>query len=258
MNGLSAVLADAARLRATVVGEHGYALAYGSHAHSGSPTDSDLDLLYVGTRLSQKQRGQLTATVLALHREHGLHLDTEVAHEGKLHASLTEVADALALRGFTVDKNGRLRIAPVVVEPWFLNSATFKLRLILNALTTAHVFLGGAVGLYRRHCAAADRAVALLALSLLDDTRPFTVADAATALVTGPDGAAGEDFLGYTAGPVLHSTVQRGLARLVAEAVARSRDGVDFEQDSDRRRRTVAELSGPASPQPVRPGTMTA
>ena len=257
MNGLSALLADAGRLRTTAVGANGYALVYGSHAYRSTPSKSDLDLLYVGAPLPDSSLRQLIGNVVAMHRAHGLHLDTEVAYEVKLHADLTEVEDALALRGFTVVENGILRVAPVVVESWFLNSRAFKLRLILNALTTSHVFLGGAVDLYRQHCADADRAVALVALSMLDEIRPFTVADAVGVLVTGPDGATGEDFLGYASGPALHSTVQRGLADLEADRVTHCTDGAAFEQDRQRRRQVIANLSGPVSRRPAGPGTMT-
>jgi arginyl-tRNA synthetase len=119
-----------------------------------------------------------------------------------------------------------------------------------------HVFLGGDVALYRCHCAAADRAVALVALSPLDSRVRFTVADAVAALVTGPDGAAGEDFLGYAHGPALHSTVQTGLAQMIVDRVLRAVDGVHFDQDHDRRRRLVSNLHGPAAQTSGGPGTM--
>ena len=119
------------------------------------------------------------------------------------------------------------------------------LRLILNALTTPHVFLGGDLDQYQRQCTKADRAVALVALSLLEGAVGFTVADAVTALVNGPNGATGEDFLGYSHGPSLHATVQRGLAWLIAEQAVRAIDGARFEQHRDTRRRLIAALSGP-------------
>lgn len=236
-------LADAGRLRASYLGESGYAVAYGSHASSATIGDSDLDLLFVGPPLRGDKRERLVSDVVALHHDHGLRLDTEVSYEAKLHASPVEVAAALALRGFSVGPTGNLHVPTVVVAPWFLNSMPFKLRLILNALTTPHVFLGGAVNQYHRHCAVADRASALVALSLLD-AAVFTAVDAVTALMTGPDGATGEAFLGYRHGPALYSTVQRGLARLVAEQVVRAVDGVCFEQHHEQRRALIAALHG--------------
>src|SRR4051812_18403280 len=97
VNGIDAALADAARLRAAAVGEHGYALAYGSHAqaHTFNFNDSDLDLLYVGAPLPEDRREWLIGAVLALHHEHGLRLDTEVAYGVKLHATPADVEAAL-------------------------------------------------------------------------------------------------------------------------------------------------------------------
>jgi hypothetical protein len=239
---MDAAFTDAARLRAEITGQHGYALAYGSQA-TAARNGSDLDLLFVGPPLRRDRLDRLVRAVLALHDDHGLRVDAEVAHDVKLYATPAEVGAALALHGFAVDAAGALRVPPVVATPRFLNSRPFKLRLVLNALTTVHVFLGGDVDLYQRHRAHADRAVTLLALSLLDSR--FTVTDAVTALVTAADGATGKDYLGYTTAPGLHSTVHVGLARLATEQVVRTVDGVYFEQHHERRRTVTAELSRP-------------
>jgi arginyl-tRNA synthetase len=256
MTRVDGALANAARLRASLVGEEGYALAYGSHAGMPAARDSDLDLLFVGPPLHGDQLDRLVQGVVALHDQHGLRLDTEVDYDLKLHASLIEVDAALALRGFTVSATGNLCVPSVVVAPWFLNSAPFKLRLVLNSLSTPHIFLGGNINLYQRHCSSADRAVALVALSLLDPGTAFTMVEAVAALVTAADGATGKDFLGYPRGPVLYSTVHRGLARLTAEQIVRTADGVHFEQHQGRRRALVAALHGPPAERSDAPGTM--
>ncbi len=155
MTRVDGALANAGRLRAIVVGEEGYALAYGSHASRSAASDSDLDLLFVGPPLEGGQLEQLVRGVVALHDHHGLRLDSEVDYDLKLHASPIEVDAALALRGFTVSATGNLCVPSVVVAPWFLNSGPFKLRLILNALSTPHMFLGGNINLYQRHCSSA-------------------------------------------------------------------------------------------------------
>src|SRR5205085_4181351 len=190
------------------------ALAYGSHASMLAANDSDLDLLFVGPPLHGDQLERLVRGVVAMQDEHGLRLDTEVTYDLKLHASPVEVGAALALRGFTVSATGNLCVPTVVVAPWFLNSGPFKLRLILNALSTPHMFLGGNINLYQRHCSSADRAVALVALSLLDSCALCTAVAAVAALVTAADGATGKDYLGYTRVPALCSTVHPGLRRL--------------------------------------------
>lgn len=247
MTSADDALAAAGQLRAMFVGADGYALAYGSHASTAAPGDSDLDLMLVGSPLDGDQLTRLVTAVVALHDDHRLRLDTEVAHNVKLHASFQDVDAALAFRGFTVEGTGAIHVPPVVVAPWFLNSTRFKLRLILNALTTPHVFLGGNVGLYQRHCASADRAVVLLGLSVLDPRTTFEVADVVAALVTAADGATGEDFLGYIRGPALHSTVHRGLAHLINEEVVSTAEGRRFRQRPERRRALVAALHRPAA-----------
>lgn len=65
------------------------------------------------------------------------------------------------------------------------------------------------------------------------------------ALVNGPNGATGEDFLGYSHGPALYSTIQRGLAQLIAEQAVRAVDGARFEQQRDVRRSLIAAFNGP-------------
>lgn len=234
------------------MGHDGYALAYGSRACDSEARGSDLDLLFVGPPLRRDQLERLVRVVVALHDDPHLRLDAEVAYDVKLHASPAEVDAALGLHGFAVDAGGNLHVPPVLVEPWFLNSTPFKLRLILNALSTRHVFLGGD----RRHRDRADRTVVLVALSLLDTSTRFTATDAVAVLVSAADKASGQDFLGYTRGPALYSTLHRGLARLLAEQVVRTADGACFEQDHARRRAAVTALHRPGRQRPGAPGTL--
>jgi len=191
---MTAVFQEASRLAVDYIGAAGYALAYGSHATGHAHSVSDLDLLVVGAHpLTNSALDRLTRQVIALHHRHGLTVDTEVDHRVKLHASLHEVADALVLGGFTIEASGHVRVPPLVAEPWFLNSRPFKLRLLLNAVSTGHVFLAGNLTSYRRHRARADLALGLLTTGLLADHDSFTIADALTALTCGPGGEVGKD-----------------------------------------------------------------
>jgi predicted nucleotidyltransferase len=241
---MMAVLQAASRLAVDYIGAAGYALAYGSHATGRAHTDSDLDLLVVGAHpLTTSALDRLTGQVVALHHQHGLTVDTEVDHRVKLHASLHEVADSLALGGFTVDLSGNLQVPPVVAEPSFLNSHPFKLRLILNAVSTGHVFLAGNLTSYRRHRARADLALGLLTAALLADNDSFTVADALTALTRAPGGEVGEDHLGYLPGPALYSALRRALAEATLAQVITDENGHRFTQHHARRRTLLAALA---------------
>ena len=229
-------LSDAAALRAEYTGPTGYGLAYGSHATAATEPDSDLDLLLVTPhRLPPARVATLREAVIDLHHRHRLRLDTEVAYDIKLTTTPRQVREALTLRGFPTTPGGRRR-APAVPASGssllgpFLNSPTFKLRLVLNALSSPNVFLGGNLALYQRHQRAAETAVATLAVALLDPTARFTLDQATLVLTTGPDGAREKDYLGYTCPPALRSTLARGLQRLHQAGALATTDGLTWWQ----------------------------
>jgi arginyl-tRNA synthetase len=226
INGL---FVDASRVLHRFLRRGGYGLIYGSHARGTAGTRSDLDLLLIAdARLDQAETEALIRDVKILHGRYGLDLDEEVSYEVKLVAGYQEVARAIALDGFVIDPAGRRSVPRVVAEPGFLNSGPFKLRLILNALTSPHIFLGGDVKRYREHQAQASRAVALLALSLAGEAESMSVTHLVRVLISDPgSGSRGEDYLGYvpTDVPTLHSRVQCGLTDLNEVETAHAVDG---------------------------------
>ncbi|MET9428510.1 hypothetical protein [Streptomyces sp. NPDC003036] len=190
----------------------GYALVYGSHAIHPRPT-SDLDLLYTGNRpLAPDRLAQLIYDVKHLHAEHDLTLDEEVSYTTKLYATSAEIESAARLDGFI----GVSGYATPVGDPQMLNSPAFKRRLLLNALTTPHLFLTGDVHTYRRHVAKAERGCALLALRIAGAGK-IRLADATGALLASPEGLTEKRFLGYRPGPHLYAVLRRGLADLAHE-----------------------------------------
>lgn len=218
---MNALFAAAAALHPV---RDGYALAYGSHAGRPGPA-SDLDLLFTGARpLPRRNLARLIDGVRRLHADHGLSLDEEVGFAAKLYATAQDVDRATRLDGF----QGVSDYAAPVGDSAALNSPAFKLRLILNALTTPHVFLTGDVHAYTRHTGAADRGCALLALRIAGPGK-LTLAEAASALLSSPDGLTGKRFLGYRPGPHLHAVLRRGLARLVDDRlVCMDRDTITW------------------------------
>lgn len=193
----------------------GYGLAYGSHAGGRAGPNSDLDLVLIGRRRPGRERMRaLSSRVVSLHHAFGLDLDTEVDYQTKLVATYSDVDAVVDLRCF--DRVGvRLVPGPVIVEPRWLNSTEFGRRLLLNALTSEHVFLGGDVQRYRSDRCRAEESIARLAVSMMDG-RSFTVSDAVAALCRSTTGASGKDFLGYTPTAHLRSVVETGVAALVA------------------------------------------
>ena len=224
-------LRAAGNLRQRFVGSDGYGLAYGSHPAGTATATSDLDLVLIGPRpLTPDRLTDLVDAVWQLHHAHGLAVDTEVDYAVKVYATCDDVTAAVSLRCFPTDEDGRIDVPPVVVEPWFLNSEAFRLRLLLNALTSPHSFLGGNVTLYDQHRRHAEQALALLALSLHGDSM-ITLADAVAVVTEHAEGARGEDFLGYAPGPHLQSVLHRGLARLRDAETVREVDRSRFECD---------------------------
>ncbi|MFJ2060355.1 hypothetical protein ACIOMM_31070 [Streptomyces sp. NPDC087908] len=190
----------------------GYALAYGSHA-TRPRLASDLDLLYTGTApLPPARLARLIDGVKRLHADHGLDIEEEVAFTSKLYATTREIENAARLGGF----EGVTDYATPVGDPDALNSPRFKARLLLNALTTPHVFLTGDVHGYRRHVAAAERGAALLALRITGAGK-IPLARAAHALLSSPEGLTEKRFLGYRHETHLHAVLHRGLLHLVQE-----------------------------------------
>ncbi|MGQ4616912.1 hypothetical protein [Nocardia sp. R7R-8] len=208
------LFAAAAAITAEFVPD-GYGLAYGSHASGRAGPNSDLDLVLVGRQRPEGERMRaLTSRVVSLHHTFGLDLDTEVDYRTKLFATYRDVDAAVALWCFG-QPDGRLVAEPVITEAWWLNSAEFGHRLLLNALTSEHVFLGGDMQRYRSDRHRAEQGIARLAVSIID-SHSITISDAVAALSRNTTGACGKDFLGYTPTAHLRSVVEIGVAALVA------------------------------------------
>ncbi|WP_342801254.1 hypothetical protein [Nocardia sp. No.11] len=204
----------------------GYGLVYGSQATIGE-SRSDLDLVIIGrSRPGCHYMTDLVAAVCGLHADFDLLTDTEVDYETKLFATYADVCCAVELRCFPRIQ-GVLNPAPVVAEPDWLNSSEFAQRLVLNALTSEHVFLGGDVQRYRADRSRAERAVASLALAMVAKPE-VTIQDAVAVLTRSPEGAWGKDFLGYQPTARLYSTIQSGFAALAAANVVEVVDGARF------------------------------
>ncbi|AXK87681.1 nucleotidyltransferase domain-containing protein [Nocardia farcinica] len=207
------LFAEAAAITAEFAPD-GYGLAYGSHASGLAGPNSDLDLVLIGRHRPESERmSTLISRVVSLHHAFGLDLDTEVDYRTKLFATHEDVNAAVELRCFD-QVDGRFAPSPVIVEPWWLNSTEFGRRLLLNALTSEHIFLGGDVQRYRFDRQRAEHGIARLAVSMIVNPS-LTIADAVEALSRSSVGACGKDFLGYTSSSYLHSAVAAGVSALV-------------------------------------------
>lgn len=244
-----AAFVTASALCSTYVGDAGYGLAYGSHPAGTATPRSDLDLVLIGPQaLTLDELTRLIDAVRHLHHVHGLDLDTEVDYSVKVHASFADVDAATCLRCFDLDSAGHITASPVIVEPWFLNSRTFAHRLLLNALTSPHAFLGGDVTAYEQDRQRAEYGLVLLALALHGDATSLTLDEAVTAVTNGPEQATGKNFLGYTSNPHLTATLRRGLGWLAQQGIVRDIDGTQFEPDHGACQAEVRQLRAARRP----------
>jgi predicted nucleotidyltransferase len=190
---------DNARNIATALPGLLFAIAYGSHARGKATARSDLDLLFVFNDMPALSTiRSLVRSVARLHAVHGLPLDHEIAYETKTWATRAQLAGAIALDGFERSpEHGKPHPTPVTGDAVYLHSAAFKARLILNALTSPHVFLDGDHDTYSQFHIDAGRALTRLATYTSPGTDP-SIADLVEALVAHPEsGATGQDWLGY-------------------------------------------------------------
>ncbi|MEK7152740.1 MAG: hypothetical protein AAB834_02230 [Patescibacteria group bacterium] len=175
------------------------AICYGSTVRDGSTT-SDLDMLIVERSASADAwRTSFTESLISLHTATGRMIDLEVPYQNKLFYTVGELACSLSHTMFW--EGGAFAIktfeGSADDDPYFA-SPDMKLRLGLNAFSSAHVFLGGNKAWHSQLGHAATISLGHLAAQIVGpaiETAPFTEIKAA--LVTSSDGASYKDFLGY-------------------------------------------------------------
>lgn len=172
-----------------------FAVAYGSSAYGAAHAKSDLDIFIATESPNQHDRAVLTDLIIEAHTSHNLGLDDEVPYENKLVVSFDDVAQAIALTPFPSTENGRF-VPPVVKSEEFLSSHPVRLRLLLNALTTPHLLIGGDEAIYAEFKAGAENAIVTLGTELSNSSSPSNE-DILQVLLVGSRGESGEEYLGY-------------------------------------------------------------
>ncbi|WP_328331262.1 hypothetical protein OHA70_10955 [Kribbella sp. NBC_00382] len=192
----------------------GFGLVYGSSVTRDARTaPSDLDFVLVTAEpLTDQLRATLATGIRQAHSGHGLPIDQEVPYENKLTATYEDVAAACSLTCFP--QLGSQQARPVTESDPYLYSEDFRLRLLLNALTTPHALIWGSIEALSTATAAAEQAVARLGLMLTMPTADFTAEPLVEALLRSPAGAEGKDYLGFSSPVHLFGVVSRGLAAM--------------------------------------------
>lgn len=169
---------------------------YGSYATGVQHEGSDIDVFFAAEYVMPEDVANLTRFIVQYHLDHGLEQDEEVPYDNKLVVSYDDVESAVKLYGLEM-RGGKLHIPPVVKDPEFLGSLAVRYRLIFNALTSPHNFVGKDRKSYEEFRRTAEANLMRLAHELL---RPGSEADSVNlteALLKGPGMEEGEMFLGY-------------------------------------------------------------
>ncbi|MDD3287507.1 MAG: nucleotidyltransferase domain-containing protein [Alphaproteobacteria bacterium] len=172
----------------------GFCLIYGSQATSTNTEASDIDIMFINKRKPPSIKAYANF-ITKLHNNFGCKIDNEVPYDNKIVISYEEAKKAANLTSF-IFAGKELIIPPIKKESIFLGSKHIKYRLVFNALTGPHIFVGGDVDDYKKIMNTAVHSLAILAMAI-NGKNTFVVPDLIDALKRGESGAEGEDYLGY-------------------------------------------------------------
>lgn len=169
-----------------------FACVYGSYAYNCHTFDSDIDFFVAVTELKPTDTQKMIDVMKFLAEKYNLGLDAEVPYENKLVVSLDDLNHMAALDAFDLDSNNQT-VPTVKKDEIFLSSPEIRWRLLMNALTTPHLFIAGNQNFYSAQRERAEYALRDLAnyLAPSDPTQKIE------RLFVNPDGVAGEMYLGY-------------------------------------------------------------
>lgn len=192
-----------------------FGLIYGSFANGTRSSESDIDLFIALESFTHNDLIQIKKFIINFHEKNNLKIDNEVPFENKLMVSYNDVGEATKLKGFVFQEN-KIVIPPVIKSRKFLDSKEVRLRLILNALTTPHIFLGNDYTQYMSYKNLAEESIFSLSTSSLHQSL-FNVENIVEALLRSENGEEGEMFLGYKRHPFvikyLNDIISRNLAK---------------------------------------------
>jgi len=195
-----------------------FGLLYGSQASGNATEDSDIDVMFF-TADDRRPSQSFIAGVIDMHKRHHCAIDVEVPYESKLFASRNEAAAAFTLAPFLTGKN-RVVVPALAKDTPYMGSDNMKQRMILNALTSPHIFVGGDWRAYMQMKMLAQKTMTIVAVALLDQ-HEMAIPELITALKWSDTGQGGEDHLGYKVkrgvDEALWETLSTGLDALIKE-----------------------------------------
>ena len=181
---------------AALDGTDHFVYIYGSYATSQFRPDSDLDIMFAVENYNQADFQTIKEFVVTLHTKHGLTVDEEVPYKNKLLIPYQDIDEAAKLAAFKTTGHDEYTVPAIPDDPALLGSQNVRARLVLNALTTPHVFVTGNEASYQNLRAKCEKALVRLACGLTDSADP-SPADLQEALFKGQNGETGQAHLGY-------------------------------------------------------------
>lgn len=173
-----------------------FACVYGSHAYNNNRrSSSDIDIFISSEKFESNDFGKIKKFIVDIHEKLHLDLDEEVPYKNKLLVKYDEVQKSVHLLGFKL-VNNRYQIPKIIKSKRFLASNQVKLRLLLNALTSPHIFLGNDYDSYLSFRRTAERNLLFLCFDL-KDCLVLKKSEILETLLKGKNGESGEMYLGY-------------------------------------------------------------
>ncbi len=172
-----------------------FILVYGSYASGHYCDTSDIDVFIIVEKYNSKDFTRSLNFLTDLHDRYNLKIDNEVPYVNKLIVSYKDVMRAIALDPF-IYKEEKYYIPPIRKSKKFLSSQEIRWRLILNALTSPHLFIYGNKKKYLSFKNDMEKSIVRLALGLVGTQKP-TINNLIKILLTSTHGERGEMYLGY-------------------------------------------------------------
>lgn len=182
------------RISAVFAGRNYFACVYGSYATEEHTALSDLDFFIALEECTDSDMAAAKGLAFAFFEQHGLAIDNEVPFENKLVVTYADTQHAVQLDSFVVHGDS-VEIPPIEKTAEFLASDAVRWRLILNALTTPHLFVAGSEDVYLNFRTQAEQALRILSGLLVGSGA--APEQKMQSLLVGKSGEEGEMYLGY-------------------------------------------------------------
>ncbi len=173
-----------------------FGVTYGSYATGENSDSSDLDVFFATPDPTNVDRVELAKRMMRFHEKYALRLDEEVPFDNKLVVSYEDLEAASKLGGLQVEGD-RITVPPIIKDPVFLSSLEVRYRLLFNAVTAPHFFLGKDGMMYERMRETAEEHLYMLAVKLACEEVATDVGKLLEGLLKGKNGEEGEMYLGY-------------------------------------------------------------